>query len=345
VRSGLFTRGPRLWGRRWPYVAAGFVLLTVSAAALTVTLSWSLDVLGGHTQTRAVITVNPHIPTAKGHSADPDDTLARTDGGTPLDLEMFGTDDLYTAANVGDPVVVTRSAITGDVTAVRTSSDYIAGFDNFAVIFVDVLGPLLLLFVTVVPVRKLLHRIPKRFVIGVPAVAFATMFVVLLALSGPEAAMGQQPPPSATALNDPSSPTTVVGSIEKVTTANISVVLDGPMSHRPPTGAASWLDDFAVISIPVTATLLGPNSEGDHFGSLQTSLIGEGIGNANGVDPADCSHQSPSNGFGDGITLDQLGPRPGVLCFVVPTRFRPHYLVLTDVFGDKVNAIDLTRTN
>jgi hypothetical protein len=318
------------------------VLLAVSAAALAITLSWSLDVLGGHTQTRAVITVNPHIPTVNGHLADPDDTLARADDGTALDLEMFGTDDLYTAANVGDPVVVTRSTITGDVTAVRTSSDYITGLDNIAVVFVDVLGPLLLLFVTVIPARNLLRRTPKHFVIGVPVVAFAAMFVVLLTLSGPEVPGGRQPPP-ADSLSDPSPPTTVVGSIEKVTTSNISIVLDGPMSHRPPPGAASWLNDFAVISVPVTATLLGPNSEGDHFGSLQTRLVGEGIGNANGVDPAACSHQSPSDGFGDGITLNQLGSKRGVLCFVVPTQFRPHYLVLTDVFGNSVNAIDLTR--
>jgi hypothetical protein len=342
VRLGLVTRGPRLWGHRWPLVAGGFVLLAVAAAALTLTLSWTLDVLGGHTEIRAVITLNPHIPTVNGHPADPDDTIARTDSGIALDLEMFGTDDLYTAANAGDPVVVTRSSITGDVTAVRTSSDYIEGFDNFAVVFADVLGPLLLLLVTAISLRSLLHRIPKRLVIGVPVVVFGATFALLLALSDPGAVAPQAPPPSE-ALDDPSPPATVVGSTEKVTTSNISVVLNGQVSDRPPVGAASWLNSFAVISIPVDATLLGPNSEGDPFGSLQPRLVGEGVGNANGVDPAACSNQSPADGFGDGITLDQVGSRSGVLCFVVPTDFRAHYLVLTDVFSNRVNAIDLTR--
>lgn len=342
MKVGFLVRGPSLRERRWPRIAGGLLLMAVSAAWLSFTVSWTLDVVGGHEDTRAVITVNQRTDLPGRHHNGRYTLQARTDDGTDLDLDSYAAQDLYGSLDAGDPVVVTRSTITGDVTAIRTAIDYVHAESPISVIFLDVLMPLALPFLILVPVRNLLYRVPRLAVIGVPVLVFVVSTTLLLLLGNPVLPAGQPGPPPAAALNDPDIPQRVVAADQSVTTDNVAVTLTGPVSDRPPAGAAPWVQGFSVASIPVSAKLLGPDSDGDQRGYLNVRLVGDGVGNANGIRPASCTHQAV--GFGDSITIDEGTTATGVLCFLLPTHFRPHYLMLVSTpDGHDVSAIDLTR--
>lgn len=318
------------------------MLAAVSAAALAFPLSWALDTFGGHQDSRATITVNQRTDHRGIRYTNSRYTLeARTDTGTPLDLDYFGANGLYASLNVGDPVVVTRSTITGDVVSVRTAIDSASSVANLGVILLEVLLPLALPFLLVIPLRNLLYRVPRRVVFGVPAVAFAVSLTVVL-LNGPELGQGEPGLPPAATVEDPATSTTVVTADQSVTTGNLAVTLAGPVSDRPPAGAAAWLHGFSVVSIPVTARLVGPNTDGDHTGLLYARLAGDGVGRAEAVGAPACTHQSAAEGFGNAVSIDQGTTAHGVLCFVLPTGFQPRYLVLTDT-DTNTGAIDLNR--
>jgi hypothetical protein len=342
MKVGLLARGPSLHGRRWPRIAGGLLLMTVSAAWLALTVSWTLDVVGGHEDTRAVITVNQRTDLPGRHHNGHYTLQARTDDGTDLDLDSYAAQSLYASLDTGDPVVVTRSTITGDVTAIRTALDYVHAESPISVILLDVIMPLVLPLLILVPVRNLLYRVPRLAVIGVPVLAFAVSATLLFVLGNPVLPAGQPAPPPAAALNEPDTPQRVVAANQPVTTDNVAVTLTGPVNDSPPAGAAPWVHGFAMASIPVSAKLLGPDADGDQRGYLNVRLVGDGIGNADGLRPASCTHQAV--GFGDSITIDEGTTATGVLCFLLPTHFRPHYLVLVSTpDGNDVSAIDLTR--
>ncbi|HWC84553.1 MAG TPA: hypothetical protein VG756_31740 [Pseudonocardiaceae bacterium] len=323
--------------RRWPRVALGVLLLAASGAWLAVTLSWTMDALGGHTDTRAVITMDQRSDGAR--RGDARYTLdARTDSGSGLDLGVFGATGLYAAVDVGDPVVVTRSTLTGDLLAVRSANDYVSRLDDPGLLLVAVVLPLVLPVLLAFPLRRLLSRTRWWVVLGVPALAFAVTATVLLRAGPALPAGGPHPPPAGQLVAD-RLPETVVAARQPATVGNVSVVLTGPPTDRLPAGAAPWLAEFTLLVIGIRAQLSGPGSAGQS-GQAGVRLAGDGVGAAEAVGPAACTHRAGD--FGDVVSLNRISAARGTLCFVLPSGFRPHYLVLADPVTGASVAIDLT---
>ncbi len=150
---------------------------------------------------------------------------------------MAGYDE---AADDGQAVLITRSSLTGQVTALRTAAGYVSLPGRAGLDVGEVVLPVLFL-VGLVFLRRfvkwLLAAMPKVVVIGVPPLVFALTLLVL-ATGSPVRPDPGPPPPTSTL---PPAPSRFVSEHDAAVAGNLTVTLTGPISHRWPNTAPAWI--------------------------------------------------------------------------------------------------------
>jgi hypothetical protein len=215
------------------------------------------------------------------------------------------------AAAPGDPVVLLRSAVTGGITDVLTSSGQVSSASTFGSVLLLVVS-LMFLFAVAVGARSFLQ--PVRLagpilacVVGIVA-ASAIHVLPTRAYAAPA-----QPAPDTADLLAPTAEDGPAGA------DGITIRLTGPPRPGLPDDAARWVRDFPAYSIPATLEL-----DVEDSGYLPMQLAGPGPGIPAVVPAEACS----ANGFDGRVPRGATIPREVVVCFVVSPGFTPQRVVV-----------------
>jgi hypothetical protein len=217
----------------------------------------------------------------------------------------------YPLLDVGDPVVLLRSAVTGVITGVRTPIGQASDVATFGSILLFVIS-LMFLFFVAVGARSFLQPLRLAWPIVACVVgALATGAVHVLPASADAAPM--RPVPDTAELLAPSAGDGPAGA------DGITITLTGPPRPGLPDDAAAWLRAFPAYWITAR---LGPDVPDLAYMPMQLAGTGPGIPV---VLPAEaCS----SNGFDGRVPLGATIPRDVAICFAVSPGFTPKRLVV-----------------
>ncbi|MBG0829736.1 hypothetical protein HS041_18390 [Planomonospora sp. ID67723] len=321
-RAPAFGMNPKTWASAALLVAAG-----CAAVFLAV---WTVEAVAPVAEVQAVIAAG-----IDHGEADYDDEVPG-DGpsleGTPYDdeyiteahtadgriIDLGAPPGVRAKLAMGEPVVVALSSVTGRPVTVRTTEgDLSLHHSADRMVIVAVAGALI---AAASWNRRRLRRVMSPVVSVALVVAVTGTGAVSLLPEPVRQAAGITPVDAMGIYGDARHfPRRVVRIGQEATWPGLTLRVDGPVTTGPPPGAPSWLDGFRVMVVPVSVT------GSARTGHVRTLLIGAGQGRAELVDGPACGGLP---GAFDGTTTGRSTAGP--MCFAVPPRFEPRYLVIEE---------------
>lgn len=285
------------------------LLAGAAAAYVTLVLVELVGPAATQAATIAASTISTEHSSQRGDVYRYDVIAATADGA--VDFVTRVDPERYPLVDVGDPVLVLRSAVTGVITGVRTPIGQASDVATFGSILLFVFG-LMFLFVVAIGARSFLQPVRLTWPIVACVVgALATGAVHVLPASAGAAPM--QPVPGTAALLAPTAgdgPASADG---------ITITLTGPPRPGLPGDAAAWARGFPAYWISARLDLDVP-----FIAYMPMQLAGTGPG-IPAVLPAEaCS----GNGFDGHVPPGATIPPDVVICFAVSPGFTPQRLVV-----------------
>lgn len=331
-----------VWRGEWwvrPLMAFADVLLTMVVALplalfavpATVVGVWAGEAFAPTSRQDGVVTWYRHTQFDKygGYSTK---VHARMWDGRALDISNHPDAITARGITVGEPVVVTRSRLTGRVVGVRTVQDHAdyrpirrhTAFDLLSLVFlvlvtVAALAPAAMIAPSVyeqAPAARLTVTAIYLVVVAATVTVTCTLWLHSPRLPATE------PLPDTT--TDQAPPTGRIGQYIE-TADHITLTVTAPPVTTPPDGAPGWLHAFHIVAIPVTTAFAGDAHGPTPAGARRISLAGTGPGHAAIVTAGPCA--APLRPFRGTVTASSP-PATGAFCFAVPPGFQPHYLII-----------------